>query len=98
MLSPEIVRRDLRDIRYYYSRKVELDEAARLLGTLPVMRTVEKYNCAIREAPLRLYDLYVSYYLRGQTQESIAMDLGYTPQYIRRLVNELFTYFQKNIS
>lgn len=98
VITPECVRKDLRDIRYYYSRKTELDAAAKELGALTVKRTAEKYNCAIREAPLILYDLYSCLYIRGQTQEAVAIELGYTPQYIRKLVNRLFTYFQKNIS
>lgn len=98
MITPECVKSDLRDIRYYYSRKAELDIAAKELGSLPVKRTAEKYNCAIREAPLILYDIYSCLYIRGQTQEAVAIELGYTPQYIRKLVNRLFTYFQKNIS
>ena len=98
VITPECVRKDLRDIRYYYSRKAQLDDAAKALGSLPVRRTVEKYNCAVREAPLRLYDLYASLYIRGQTQEAVALELCYSPQYIRKLVNELNAFFQKNIN
>lgn len=47
---------------------------------------------------LRLYDLYACLYIRGQTQETIALDLGYTPQYIRKLINELFAFFRNNLS
>lgn len=96
--TTESVKGDLRDIRYYYSRKKELDEAAISLGSLPVRRTLERYNLAIRQAPLKLYDLYSCLYLRGQTQEAVAMELGYTPQYIRKLVNELIAFFTANIN
>lgn len=98
MLSPECVRKDLRDIRYYYSRKKELDDAVKELGALPVLRTVERYNCVIRKAPIILYDLYACLYIHGKTQEAVAIELGYTPQYVRKLVNRLNTYFQKNIT
>lgn len=98
MIAPECVRNDLRDIRYYYSRKKQLDDAACSLGALPIMRKVEKYNCVIREAPLKLYDLYVSLYLKGQTQEAVSIELGYTPQYIRKLIVELISYFSKNVN
>lgn len=97
MISSESVKKDLREIRYYYSRRAELDEASQTLGTLSIKKIVDKYNCVIREAPLRLYDLYACLYLRGQTQEAVAIELGYTPQYIRKLISELHTYFQKNI-
>lgn len=98
MVSSEQVRADLREIRYYYSRKEQLEDASHSIGSLPIKRLLEKYNCVIREAPLRLYDLYACLYLRGQTQKAIALELGYTPQYIRKLINELFVFFRKNIS
>ena len=97
MLSTEEIRRNLGDIRYYYSRKNSLDEAAKTLGGLAVRRVAEKYNCAISAAPIRLYDLYACLYIAGSTQEAVALDLGYTPQYIRKLIAELIAYFQKTI-
>lgn len=98
MLTVEEVKRDLRDIRYYYSRKGELDETEKMLGQLAVKRTAAKYNLAVRDAPLRLYDLYASLYMRGLTQEGAALELGYTPQYIRKLISSLIAFFQKNIT
>lgn len=97
MISAENVKKDLREIRYYYSRKEALDEASNSIGCLPVKKVIEKYNCVIRQAPLRLYDLYSCLYLRGETQEAISIELGYTIQYIRKLMNELFIYLQKNV-
>ena len=98
MVTAEQGRADLREIRYYYMRKEQLDDASHSIGSLPIKRILEKYNCAIREAPLRLYDLYACLYLRGKTQEAISIELGYTPQYIRKLTNELFLYFRNNIN
>lgn len=97
MVSKECVRSDLRDIRYYYARKKELDNAALYVGILPVKRTAERYNCVMREAPLKLCDLYACLYLRGQTQEAVAIELGYTPQYIGKLVVELINYLSENL-
>ena len=97
MISAEQLRADLWEIRYYYSRKEFLDDASHSIGPLPIKRILENYNCAIRKAPLRLYDLYACLYIRGQTQEAIALDLGYTPQYIRKLINELFIFFKNNL-
>ena len=94
MVPIEQVKSDLREIRYYYSRKEQLDDASHSIGPLPIKRILENYNCAIRKAPLRLYDLYACLYIRGQTQEAIALDLGYTPQYIRKLISPLPSYFK----
>lgn len=98
MVPIEQVKAELREIRYYYSRKEQLEDASHSIGSLPIKRILENYNCAIRKAPLRLYDLYACLYIRGQTQEAIASDLGYTPQYIRKLINELFAFFRNNLS
>lgn len=97
MVPMEQVKADLREIRYYYSRREQLDDASHSIGPLPIQRILENYNCAIRKAPLRLYDLYACLYVRGWTQEAAASDLGYTPQYIRKLINELFIFFKNNL-
>ena len=52
MITSEQVRNDLREIRYYYSRKAKLDDASHSIGPLPIKRILENYNCAIRKAPL----------------------------------------------
>ena len=57
MITSEQIRNDLHEIRYYYSRKAKLDDASRSIGDSAVRQLVEKYNRAIRVAPLRLYDL-----------------------------------------
>lgn len=98
MVTPECVRNDLRDIRYYYLRKKQLEDAACSLGALPIKRKVEKYNCAIRKAPVKLFDLYACLYVRGQTQEAVSIELGYTPQYVRKLIGELNSYLSKNVN
>ena len=94
MITSEQIREDLREIRYYYTRKASLDDASRSIGDSVVRQLVEKYNRAIRVAPLRLYDIYACLYIRGQTQEELAYELSYTPQYIRKLINELFAFFK----
>ena len=63
MASIEQVKADLREIRYYYSRKEQLDDASHSIGPLPIKRILENYNCAIRKAPLRLYDLYAKQFI-----------------------------------
>lgn len=96
MITAEEVKHDLREIRYYYSRHNVFEEAEKSLGILPVVRTVQKYNCAIRQAPLRLCDIYTSLYIQGKTQECVALELGYSEQHIRRLIGELIEYLRKN--
>lgn len=98
MVSSEQIRRELQEIRYYYARRDALEDASHSIGPMPVKRILEKYNCAIREAPLRLYDLYVCLYVRNETQEAVADEWGYTPQYVRKLIGRLFSYFKEKLT
>lgn len=97
MCTSEQVKKDLRDIRYYFYRKKQLEEVAAVVGPAPVKGLVEKYNRAIREAPLRLYDLYACLCVRGLTLDAVAIELCYTPQYIRKLASELHSYLQNKL-
>ena len=98
LITSEQIRNDLREIRYYYARKDKLDDASHSTGALPIKKIAEKYNSIVREAPLRLYDVYACLYIRGQTQEELASELGYTPQYIRKMIIQLLAYFKKKLN
>ncbi|MBP5242886.1 MAG: hypothetical protein J6Z36_04260, partial [Clostridia bacterium] len=58
---------------------------------------VEKYATAMRDAPLRLFDLYGCLYVQNKTNEEVAAELYYAPEYIRRLQKQLFEYLQNHI-
>ena len=49
MISPEKVRRDLKDIRYYYARKAILDSVKGDVGINKVRSMVDRYNKAMAE-------------------------------------------------
>lgn len=98
MVSSEQIRSELQEIRYYYTRKNSLEDASHSIGPMPIKRILEKYNCAIREAPLRLYDLYACLYIRNETQEAVASEWGYSVQYLRKLICQLFTYLKEKLT
>lgn len=50
MITTETIRRDLREIRHYCSRKKVFDEAGERIGNNAVLDTLTKYNAAIRTA------------------------------------------------
>ena len=97
MKTLSIIRNDLKDIRYYYSRKEVFDKAEYNVGKTTLLEKIEMYNNAICSAPPRLYDLYVSLYLQNNTQESLSEKLGYTYEHISRLNTQLAKFLQKNI-
>ena len=98
MLSEEEVRNDLNDIKYYYSRKDLFDEVSDSIGSIKMLEKIELYNKAICNANPRLYDVYVSLYLKNERQDLLADKLGYTLEYVSRLNTKLIRFFQENIN
>lgn len=92
------VREDLKGIRHYYTRKNEFDIGLKLVGSNTIFETVQKYNNAVRCAPPKLYDVYVSLYVRNLTQEALAIELGYASEYVWVLNNKLLEFLQHHIA
>ena len=65
MVERDQIRRELRDIRYYYSKKNMFDAAFKETGGNNITELVEKYNLSIKEASPQLYDIYISLYMAG---------------------------------
>lgn len=93
------IKKDLKDIRYYYARK-DLFEKASIYNVKgnDILEKIEKYNNAICSASPRLYDLYISLYLENNTQESLSEKLGYTYEYVSRLNTQLVKFFNKKLN
>ena len=70
MMTIQAVRKDLNDIRYYFARKKRLDDVSELVGNNKVVDMVERYNVAMQNAPIRLYDLYTSLFVENNTRKS----------------------------
>lgn len=98
MKSFNHIREDLKEIRYYYSRKHEFDKAQSEIGKSTVTEKVERYNAAVRSAPPKLYDVYVCLYVRNMTQEALANELCYAPEYVWVLNNKLLEFLQNHVS
>ena len=95
MFDLNTIRNDLKNIRYYMSRKDVFEKNLEAVGSNDIAKVLGKYNLAVRSAPPRLYDLYVSLYLNNNTQESLADIMGYSCQTISRLNIQLIKHFQK---
>lgn len=96
-MSNEQVKNELREVRYYFSRKENMDALSINAGECMSKVLAKKYVNVIRQAPARLYDLFGCLYIQGKTQEAVAAELGYSEVHIRRLIGELITYFAKKI-
>ena len=96
MISPERVRRDLKDIRYYYARKAILDSVKGDVGINKVRSMVDRYNKMILNAPLYLFDLYVCLYVKGYTQDKLAVELNVSSQYVHSQNKKLVEFLQSH--
>ena len=92
------IRNDLRDIKYYFSRKKIFDEGCVVTGHNLVIEKVRKYNEIIVTAKPQLYDIYVCLYIKNHTQQSLADYFGYSYEYICVLNKELILFFQEKLS
>ena len=98
MLTLQQIRDDLKDIRYYYSRKEAFENGFRMIGSNDIVGKAKRYNTAVQSAPTRLYDIYVGLYARNLTQEALSVELCYTPEYIQILNKWLLLFLQKTLS
>ena len=96
MISLEKVRRDLKDIRYYYARKAVLESVKGDVGINKVRNMVDRYNKIILNAPLCLFDLYVCLYIKGYTQDKMAVELNVSSQYVHSQNKKLVEFLQSH--
>ena len=92
-MTTEEIRAELQDVRYYYSRKAMFDRAKACVAKNAAVALAEKYGNAVRNAPPRLYDIYVTLYVENNTQASAAEKWGYSEGYIRNLNKQLYAFF-----
>jgi len=95
MLTIQQIREDLKDIRYYYSKQKMFDHASKTVIQSSVLDKVNRYNQAVKDAPARLYDIYVSLYVQNNSQEALAYDWDYSPDYIKQLNKKLCDFLLK---
>ena len=96
-MTVQTVREDLREIRYYYACKQRLQGHSESAGNNQVVDLVKRYNTAIQNAPVRLYDLYCSLYIDNNTQEGLAEKWCYSVEYIKKLSKKLNQYLASAI-
>lgn len=98
MITISTIKKDLKDIRYYFSRKELFEKALLDVGANEVLEKIKIYNDVVRSASPKLYDIYVSLYLSNLTQENLSEILGYTSEHISRLNSQLLNFFLKKLT
>ena len=89
----EKVREDLQEIRYYYTHH----KANEIQVRHEVVGKAERYSRIAEKAPPLLFDFYVSLYVLGRTQSSLAEERNYSPQYVKEINQKLCRYFKGEI-
>lgn len=92
------IRKELKEVRYYYARRAVFDKALREVGNKSIMDLVNKYNNAVNTAPPKIYDIYISLYVNYYTQEKLSEELNYSPDYVRKLNKELLKFLQEKFN
>lgn len=92
------IRKDLKEIRYYYTHKETFNLAAQNGVNSSVTMKVRQYNRIVESAPPILFDLYVSLYMGDQLQQAFADERGLTPNYVKDLHNKLCLFFQQALN
>ena len=97
MCKEEVIKEDLSEIKYYHSRKHKLDSY--MAENLPssVVELNKLYAECIRNAPIRLYHVFVGLYIKGWTQEGVADEMKYTVNYVQNLNSKLIQFLRENI-
>ena len=91
MASFKSVKNDLKDIRYFFSHQQVFNDP-RMCVSEQLQEKIRKFNIAVSLAPPRLYVVYVELYLNNNTQKELALDWGFTENYICKLNSRLCEY------
>lgn len=97
MTDERIIRDDLEEIKYYSTRKYVLDSYMKDFCETYISGLTAKYNAAMKQAPIKLYHLYVLTCLKGCTQEYAADEMGYTVYTIQAMQKNLILWLCENI-
>ena len=66
------------------------------VGINKVRSMVDRYNKIILNAPLYLFDLYVCLYVKGYTQDKMAVELNVSSQYVHSQNKKLVEFLQSH--
>lgn len=90
------IRQQLKTIRLYYMSRARFSAA---FDTLPhkASELAKQYADMVNSAPLDLYLIYYELYVKGLTQETAAVDLNYSTEYIRQKNKRLLLFLQQTL-
>ena len=96
MKTLDDIRNDLKEIRYYYSRKTMFDRMVDVVN-IAYVKTQNPVQSLNRAAQASLYDIYMSVYIFNITQEAVADDWDMSFSYVHKVHEKLLQFLQANI-
>ena len=78
------IRKDLKEIRYYYTRQEVIDRMSSFVEN-DIIQSVKSYSDVMKKAPMLLYE------------EALAADWDKSLMYIRKVHVKLLNYLQENL-
>ncbi len=95
MKSLNEIRKDLKQIRFYYANQKDIERFSESVGENFIVNIVKQYNEAVCNAPIQLYYLYCCLYFNNNSQEVVAEDWSCSTTYIKKLNKSLCEFIQK---
>lgn len=92
------IRKDLRDIKFYYSYRKDLLEAVKIIYENELVYKIDLYNKIMAKAPIKLYHLYYGLFILGYTQKAFSDKMCYSVEYISMLNSMLIAYLQVELN
>ena len=89
---------DLREIRTYYHSRDLFEKGKTVIFPKAVQDKVDRYKQIIGEAPAKLYAIYISLYVEGNTQQAFCLQMGYSIDYAADLNKELCLFLQRHLN
>ena len=91
------VRSDLKEIRYYYSKRDMFESASKKIIESGIVEKVSRYNRAMTNAPPRLYEAYYFLYVSCLTQTELSEKYQCSLSFVKRLNGQLCSYLAEKI-
>ena len=82
----------------FLEEEESIDGLANSVGQNDIVEKATRHNEAMKRAPIKLYDVYISLYINNNTQEALAFDWDVCCEYIRKLNKSLCEFLQKQLT
>ena len=94
-LTREQIKKDLTEIRYFYLMRSSFNN--KVQESKEVLDLVDKYEKAIKTAPIRLQGYYIERYMNNSSAKEMADKWNRSVEFVMKLKREFLKYLLENI-